>query len=213
MRDSGRVIAMVGYLWLSALCGCGKGPQGADRGASGGAGDGAPTQTRILDNFDQIVDVQAPRFGWVVNDSARAEAQTAYQIIVAADEATITANQGMLWDSGKVASAQQYGVAYGGPALAKTTKYWWKVRTWNKEDHASPWSAATTFVTGFFQPTDWDHGAQWIRHPQSTSATTDDAADVSQVFHGRQAGQASLSLRHGARAVRRLAEREEGRQP
>ncbi len=101
-----------------------------------------------------------------MNDSARAEAQTAYQIIVAADEAAITANQGMTWDSGKVASAQQYGVAYAGPALAKTTKYWWKVRTWNKEDQASSWSAPTTFITGFFQPTDWDKGAQWIRHPQ-----------------------------------------------
>ena len=128
------------------------------------------------------VDIQAPRFAWVVNDSARAEAQTAYQIIVAADEAAITANQGTLWDSGKVASAQQYGVAYAGPELAKTTKYWWKVRTWNKEDRASAWSAANTFVTGFFQPTDWDRGAQWIRHPQSVSATTDIPATFRKSF-------------------------------
>ena len=145
-------------------------------GADGGAGarnDGEPTHTRIVDNFEQIVDVQAPRFAWVVNDSARAEAQTAYQIVVAADEAAIALNQGTVWDSAKVASAQQYGVTYAGPALAKTTKYWWKVRTWNKEDHASPWSAPSTFITGFFQPTDWDRGAQWLRHPASTSATTD----------------------------------------
>ena len=153
----------------------GSGGNGGGSGGSGaGGGGGGPTQTRIVDNFEQMgVDVQAPRFAWVVNDSARAEAQTAYQIIVAADEGAITSNQGTLWDSGKVASAQQYGVAYAGPALAKTTKYWWKVRTWNKEDRASAWSAASTLVTGFFQPTDWDRGAQWIRHPQSVSATTD----------------------------------------
>ena len=153
----------------------GSGGNGGGSGGSGaGGGGGGPTQTRIVDNFEQMgVDVQAPRFAWVVNDSARAEAQTAYQIIVAADEGAITSNQGTLWDSGKVASAQQYGVTYAGPALAKTTKYWWKVRTWNKEDRASAWSAASTFVTGFFQPTDWDRGAQWIRHPQSVSATTD----------------------------------------
>ncbi|HEY5088323.1 MAG TPA: hypothetical protein VIK30_00045 [Polyangia bacterium] len=68
-------------------------------GASGGAGVGgnAPTQTRIVDNFEQLgVDVQAPRFAWVVNDNARAETQTAYQIILATDEAAITANQGTL---------------------------------------------------------------------------------------------------------------------
>ena len=153
----------------------GSGGNGGGSGGSGaGGGGGGPTQTRIVDNFEQMgVDVQAPRFAWVVNDSARAEAQTAYQIIVAADEGAITSNQGTLWDSGKVASAQQYGVTYAGPALAKTTKYWWKVRTWNKEDRASAWSAASTLVTGFFQPTDWDRGAQWIRHPQSVSATTD----------------------------------------
>ncbi len=162
----------------------GAGGTSSQAGTSGGAGsdgiggsianDGGPTQTRLIDTYEQLgVDVQPPRFGWVVNDTARAETQTAYQIIVAADEASITSNQGMLWDSGKVASAQQYGIAYKGPALAKTTKYWWKARTWNKEDHASPWSAAATFVTGFFQPTDWDKGAQWIRHPQSTSNATD----------------------------------------
>ena len=170
----------------------GAGGVSAEGGTNGGAGvdgtagagnDGGPTQTRIIDTYEQLgVDVQPPRFGWVVNDSARGEAQTAYQIIVAADEATITANQGMLWDSGKVASAQQYGVTYAGPALAKTTKYWWKVRTWNKEGHASPWSGANTFVTGFFQPTDWDHGAQWIRHPQSTSAATDVPATFRKSF-------------------------------
>jgi hypothetical protein len=115
--------------------------------------DGEPTQTRLLDNFEQLgVDKPKPRFAWVVNDSSRAQAQTAYQIIVAADEAYIVANQGKLWDSGKVASAQQYGVEYAGAALTKTTKYWWKVRTWNKEDHASPWSAASTFVTKLRRP-------------------------------------------------------------
>ena len=152
-------------------------------GAGGGAVDNAPTQTRIIDNFEQLgVDVQSPRFGWVVNDTARAETQTAYQIIVATDEAAIAANQGALWDSGKVASSQQYGVTYAGPALAKTTKYWWKVRTWNKEDRASAWSAASTFVTGFFQATDWDRGAQWIRHPQATGAATDVPATFRKSF-------------------------------
>ncbi|MEO8213761.1 MAG: family 78 glycoside hydrolase catalytic domain, partial [Myxococcales bacterium] len=155
------------------------GPATGDPGASK---DGEPTQTRIVDNFDQIVDTQAPRFAWVVNDSARGEVQTAYQIIVAADEAAITANQGTLWDSTKVASVQQFGIAYAGPALTKTSKYWWKVRTWNKEDRASAWSAANTFVTAFFQPTDWDKGAQWIRHPKAVSAATNGSVMLRKSF-------------------------------
>ena len=168
----------------SAGAGNGSGSSGsAGNGGGAGAAGNAPTQTRIIDTYEQLgVDLQPPRFGWVVNDTARAETQTAYDIIVSDDEAAITANQGTVWDSGKVASAQQYGVAYAGSALAKTTKYWWKVRTWNKEDHPSPWSAATTFVTGFFQPTDWDKGAQWIRHPQSTSSATDVPATFRKSF-------------------------------
>ena len=161
-----------------------RGATGAAPAGAARAGGGGPTQTRIVDNFEQMgVDVQAPRFAWVVNDSARAEAQTAYQIIVAADEGAITANQGTLWDSGKVASAQQYGVTYAGPALAKTTKYWWKVRTWNKEDRASPWSAASTFVTGFFQPTDWDQRRAVDSPPTVHQRGDRRPCDVSQVFH------------------------------
>ena len=120
-----RLVAV--YLSLSAFYVCITG----SRSTKGGGNDGSqPTQTRILDNFEQLgVDVPAPRFAWVVNDTARSEAQTAYQIIVATDEGAITANRGTLWDSGKIASAQQYGVSYAGRALASTTKYWWKVRT------------------------------------------------------------------------------------
>ncbi|MEP6651869.1 MAG: family 78 glycoside hydrolase catalytic domain [Myxococcales bacterium] len=158
---------------------------GNDAGGNGdvaGAGGNAPSQTRIVDNFDQIVDVQEPRFAWVVNDTARGEAQTGYQLIVSADEAAITANKGPLWDSGKVASAQQFGVVYAGPALTKTSKYWWKVRTWNKKDQASTWSAANMFVTSFFQPTDWDKGAQWIRHPKAVSAATNGSVMLRKSF-------------------------------
>ena len=56
----------------------GNGGGSGGSGAGGAGGGGGPTQTRIVDNFEQMgVDVQAPRFAWVVNDSARAETQTA----------------------------------------------------------------------------------------------------------------------------------------
>ena len=193
----------------------GSGGNGGGSGGSGaGGGGGGPTQARIVDNFEQMgVDVQAPRFAWVVNDSARAEVQTAYQIIVAADEATITANQGTLWDSGKVASAQQYGVTYAGPALAKTTKYWWKVRTLEqggprvaleRRQHVRHRLLSADRL-GSRRPVDSPPPVhqRGDRHP----------CDVSQVLFDRQAGEASLSLCDGARAIRGLDERQEGRQP
>ncbi len=133
----------------------------------------APTQTRVIDSFSQMgIDSTIPRFGWVVNDTDRGESQSAYEIIVATNEMDISNNLGDAWDSGKVLSDQQYGVTYAGTPLAKTSQYWWKVRTWNMNRNVSPWSMETNFVTAFFQPGDWDAGVQWIKYPLATTGGT-----------------------------------------
>ncbi|MEO8616857.1 MAG: family 78 glycoside hydrolase catalytic domain [Luteolibacter sp.] len=122
----------------------------------------APTKTQLIDFFEQLgINTPTPRFGWVVNDPDRGEKQTAYQIVVADDA------KKRLWDSGKVASAEQFGVVYAGPPLAKTSRYLWTVRTWDKDGEVSPWSELQSFVTGFFKPGDWNSRAQWIEHPDA----------------------------------------------
>ncbi|MEO8616856.1 MAG: family 78 glycoside hydrolase catalytic domain [Luteolibacter sp.] len=124
-----------------------------------------PTNTRLVDFFEQMgVDTPTPRFGWVVNDPDRGEKQTAYQIVVA-DGA-----KKRLWDSGKVTSAEQFGVVYKGLPLAKTSRYLWTVRTWDKDGEVSPWSELQSFVTSFFKREDWSSRAQWIRHPDSSDS-------------------------------------------
>ena len=133
----------------------------------------APTETRLIDSFSQLgIDTTTPRFGWVVNDPDRREVQSAYEIIVA-DTRTGLDGAAPLWRSGKVLSAQQYGVVYAGPPLRKTSKYWWQVRTWDKDDQVSPWSVPVSFVTAFFAPGDAAPGARWIRHPEADSRAVD----------------------------------------
>jgi alpha-L-rhamnosidase len=135
---------------------------------------GAPTETRLVDWFEPLgVDTQAPRFGWVVNGIDRGEWQSAYQIDVATNPMDLDHHFGSAWDSGKVASRQQFGIPYAGVPLQKTSQYWWQARTWDKDDQVSPWSAPQKFVTGFFQANDWNPGAQWIRHPRAVSSVTD----------------------------------------
>jgi len=132
-----------------------------------------PTEARIIDNFEQLgIDTPTPRFGWVVNDPARGAVQSAYQIIVARSPATLDNASDLLWDSGKVISSQQYGMAYAGAALDTTTQYWWKVRTWDGQGQASPWSDSRHFVTSFFKPEDWNAQAVWIGDAQAASANT-----------------------------------------
>ena len=147
---------------------------GAGCASAWASAPGAPTETRLVDWFEPLgVDTQAPRFGWVVNDDDRGEWQSAYQIVVATNRADLDNHFGSAWDSGKVASRQQFGITYAGAPLQKTSQYWWQARTWDKDDQVSPWSTPNKFVTGFFQASDWNAGVQWIRHPRAVSAVTD----------------------------------------
>lgn len=130
----------------------------------------SPRDTRVVDNFEQLgIDTATPRFGWVVNDSARGAVQSAYQIVVARSLGELDNAGEAVWDSGKVVSSKQHGVAYAGRPLEKTTEYWWKVRTWDAQGQPSPWSDANHFVTSFFKPDDWNPQALWISDVQTTA--------------------------------------------
>src|SRR5689334_21074091 len=48
------------------------------------------------------IDVIKPRLSWTFEASERGQWQTAYQVLVASSEAKLTANQGDLWDTGKI---------------------------------------------------------------------------------------------------------------
>ena len=145
------------------------------------ASPGAPENPRLLDYFSQLgVDSPTPRFSWIVNDTNRDEYQSAYQILVATNVADLDNNIGDVWDGGIVPTNQQYGIVYAGQPLLKTSRYWWKVRTWDKDNQVSPWSTDTNFVTGFFNPSDWNPETIWIRNPQDTTGGTN--ADPPAIF-------------------------------
>jgi alpha-L-rhamnosidase len=67
-----------------------------------------------------------------------------------------------VWDSGRVASAEQSLVAYGGQPLATDTAYQWTVRTWDGSGRPGPFSPVATFTT-CLGPTDWR--ADWVTRP------------------------------------------------
>ncbi len=43
-----------------------------------------------------------------------------------------------VWDSGRVASDKSFGVVYGGPELAASTRYYWRVEVWDKDGKPYP---------------------------------------------------------------------------
>jgi alpha-L-rhamnosidase len=114
-------------------------------------GTGAAIDLRVEHAPDAVgVDETQPRFSWRLPEGA----QSAYQVEVSADDGTV-------WDSGRVPSARSHLVDYAGASLRPFTAYRWRARWWDESGRGAPWSAPAVFETGPLTPGDWA-GAQWI---------------------------------------------------
>ncbi len=121
----------------------------------------APGNLRSCDKVHPVGTDETPYFGWYVNDPDDGEIQTAYQILVASSWANLEAGNGDMWDSGKVTSSKQNYIDYEGKQLSPASRYYWKVRTWDKDGNAGPYSIPAEFDTGLFTSGDWTR-AKWI---------------------------------------------------
>jgi alpha-L-rhamnosidase len=109
------------------------------------------------------IDALQPRLSWILpptEPGTRGQMQTAYEILVAGSEERLHANQGDLWDTGKVNSDRSIQVIYRGQALASKTQVWWKVRVWDKAGRPSAWSEAAFWSMGLLNADDWQ--GRWI---------------------------------------------------
>lgn len=130
----------------------------------------APSNLRVNDVAEPVATGDSVYFGWYVNDADADEIQSAYRIIAASSPKLLDADNGDIWDSGKVAGSRQNHVSYTGGNLHSDRKYYWKVRTWDKNDQAGAWSDTQSFTIGPLENSDWAE-AYWIKRD------TDDADD------------------------------------
>jgi len=105
------------------------------------------------------IDVAAPRLSWEISGPQRHIMQTAYQVLVASSPEKLAADEGDLWNSGKVSSGRSIHVAYAGAPLRSRMVCYWKVRTWTTRGD-SKWSEPAQWSMGLLQPADWQ--ATWI---------------------------------------------------
>jgi alpha-L-rhamnosidase len=108
----------------------------------------------------QGLDVLRPRLSWIFTATGRAQKQTAFQIQVADSAEPLQFGRGVVWDSGKVTSDQNFGIVYGGPALMSGARYYWRVRVWDQDGKASGWSPYVWWEMGLLQASDWK--GKWI---------------------------------------------------
>lgn len=109
---------------------------------------------------DAIVAKASPRFGWQVNSTESSQKQTAWQLIVSDNIEQINTGNGNVWDSGKTTGNNTFGIKWKGDKLQSFTKYYWKVKVWDKNGNVSNWSETASFITGAFDKSDWK--AKWI---------------------------------------------------
>lgn len=87
-----------------------------------------------------------PELSAVYNDPDAGDGAASYQIQVATTSAFTSTH----WDSGKTAMAtttagqRSPDISYAGSALASSTTYYWRIKFWDTENSATPWSTATS---------------------------------------------------------------------
>lgn len=124
----------------------------------------APANLRCEYRVDPLgIDERSPRLSWEMVDSRRGAMQSAYHILVATDVEKLAADDGNLWDTGKVLSDQSVHVVYAGKPLQSRMRAWWKVRVWDKDGQPSPWSPPSQWTMGLLDASDWE--ASWIGDP------------------------------------------------
>ncbi len=105
----------------------------------------------------------SPLLSWEIQTPQQNVLQTAYRILVADDPAKLSANNGNVWDSKRIASAASINVAYKGNALKSTQTYYWKVMIWDNKSHATAWSSIQKWQMGLLSVADWKD-ADWIAY-------------------------------------------------
>ena len=112
------------------------------------------------------IDEVAPRLSWALSSTARGQSQAKYQVLVASTTELLAQDQGDVWDSGQVASAATTHIEYAGQPLVSSQKVWWKVRSWNQDGMAGPWSEPATWEMALLKADDWH--ASWIGYNDNT---------------------------------------------
>ena len=100
------------------------------------------------------IDVVQPRLSWQIENTQRGVLQTAYQIIVSSTAEKLAANNGDLWNAGKINSDASINLTYNGAKMQSRTECFWKVKVWTSKGE-SEWSSPAHWSMGLLYYLDW----------------------------------------------------------
>jgi alpha-L-rhamnosidase len=120
----------------------------------------SPTYLRCEYKVNPVTDVSAPRLSWELTSTENNQTQSAYQVLVSSSPQTLTPEQADLWNSGQVKGRATNQVEYAGKELKSGQICFWKVRSWDKNGLAGPWSSVASWEMGLLDKKDWK--GDWI---------------------------------------------------
>ena len=125
------------------------------------------------------LDEPRPRLSWKLRSDRRGAAQSAYRITAAARAADLDLPDRLMWDSGRRTSGETLLIGWAGPALHSSTRYHWRVETWD-ETGAPAGTAQSWFETGLLHRDDW--AAVWIGRDPVSLPLVDPPTDEQRSF-------------------------------
>ena len=110
---------------------------------------------------------RVPHFSWKLAGSSAGLRQSAYRVTVARSAVDLATGRNLVWDSGRVTSAETFDIRYGGAPAAPRTRLWWRVESWVAGEQRSVASRPSFWETGLVSPSDWS--AQWLACETATA--------------------------------------------
>ena len=110
------------------------------------------------------IDSKPPVFSWQISSKQNGFIQSACQLYVSDNYATLKNRSASGWNSGKIKTDQSINISYAGKTLSAARKYYWRVKVWDKNNQGYR-SIIDSFTTALFTKDDWGK-AKWIGYDE-----------------------------------------------
>jgi alpha-L-rhamnosidase len=106
------------------------------------------------------IGTDVPRLSWNFDTTGRNQSQSAYEIIVSDNLPDIQQLRGNVWATGRISTSENTHIEYEGNRLKSFTRYYWRLKVYDRHGQSSPWSEPAWFETAMQNQDDWK--AAWI---------------------------------------------------